>query len=74
MCQACNWIKPRRQGRLTSTGLTNPMGPLPTAKRSSLTRVRIEAKTGADADVPPLRPKLPLVTMAMLSPIADTSG
>lgn len=36
-----------------SAGLTNPTGDLLTARRSSFMRFKIEAKTGADADVPP---------------------
>jgi hypothetical protein len=34
-------------------GFTNPTVDLLTARRSSLMRLRIDAKTGADADVPP---------------------
>ncbi len=50
----------RQEGREDARwGLTNPMGFLPTASRASLTSVRMEPTTGADADVPNTRANLP---------------
>jgi hypothetical protein len=56
-------------------GFKNPRGPdLPAAIRSSMIRLIMEAKMGAEAEVPPLRVLSPLTTTAMLSPLAETSG
>ena len=55
-------------------GLTKPMVDLPAAIRSSLMRLRIAAKVGVEADVPPMRVATPMLKISTLSPIAETSG
>jgi hypothetical protein len=44
----------RTPGLAYNVGLTNPTVDFPAAIRSSLIRLRIAAKTGAAADVPPI--------------------
>lgn len=52
----------------------NPTGPLPAARRASFTAVIIEAKIGADADVPPKFRILLSTTTVVFHPFAATSG
>ena len=42
--------------------------------RSPFRRLTMDAKMGAEAEVPACEPHSPYVTTAMLSPLADTSG
>lgn len=58
----------------TSVGLTKPTVDFPAAIRSSLIKLRIEAKIGEDAEVPPMRVGAPPVKITMLSPTAAISG
>lgn len=44
----------RTPGLAYNVGLTKPTVDFPAAIRSSLMRLRIAAKTGAEADVPPI--------------------
>ena len=58
----------------TKVGLTNPIVDLPAAILSSLIRLRIAAKVGAAAEVPPISVGAPSLKISILSPIAETSG
>ena len=57
-----------------SVGLTKPTVFLPALILSSLILVRIDAKTGVAAEVPPIKVSSPSRTMTTLSPTAETSG
>ena len=57
-----------------TAGLMFPTGPLPAARRASLTAAIIAAKMGVDADVPPLIARLPLTTTTVGNPFVETSG
>jgi hypothetical protein len=60
--------------QLTRAGFTNPTVDFPALRRSSLILVKMAAKTGQDALVPPMRVGAPLLKMTTLSPTAETSG
>ena len=60
--------------KFTKVGLTKPTVLFFAAIRSSLIRFRIAAKTGADAEVPPMRVGAPLLMITTLSPTAAKSG
>ena len=64
----------KAHGFAYNVGLTKPTGFLPTARRSSLIRLMIEANIGVLAEVPPSKVKLPSLNTAILSPFAATSG
>lgn len=66
-----SWKAP---GLAYKVGLTKPTVLLPALRRSSLIRVKMAAKTGAAADVPPIRVGAPLLKIRTLSPMAETSG
>lgn len=55
-------------------GFMNPSVLFPALRRCSLMRFTRDAKIGVEALVPAVRESTPLKIVAMLSPLADTSG